>query len=160
MHCPNAFPTETILVPHTKDLRTLLMSAMLLPSRRADLRVAIQRALNTWENRPMWLVDLADCLDSFEIHPQVVMTQSQARGKFRAKLRMDISNSAGEAIPAGQEVNIAWNRSYRVYPEGAVDSELIHEYQLRYASQENPAQGPVFALVTHDVMYDFKPPVV
>lgn len=160
MHCPNAFPAETILVPSTKDLRTLLMSAMMLPSRRMQLHAAISRALNTWENRPQWLVDLSDCLDSYTIHPQVVMTQAQARGKFRATLRMDIYNPAGESIKAGTEVNIAWNRSYRVYPEGAVDSELIHEYQIRYASKENPAQGPVFALVTHDVMYDFKPAVV
>lgn len=34
------------------------------PGGAADVREVFQRALNTWENRPAWLVELADVLNA------------------------------------------------------------------------------------------------
>lgn len=33
------------------------------PTGKADLRRVLDRALNTWEDRPAWLVELADYLN-------------------------------------------------------------------------------------------------
>lgn len=35
--------------------------------RLADLKTALNRALNTWEDKPAWLVDLADALDANQV---------------------------------------------------------------------------------------------
>lgn len=117
---------------HQKDPVVTVMGMAANEARRAELAEALNRALNTWEGHPRWLMDLADQFESISKEPtNPAMTQGAARCIRTAKLRVDVTAGDGHVLPAGSWVPVEWESSYRVLPEGHPDSRLVHEFAIR-----------------------------
>lgn len=128
---------------------------------RRDLAQAINRALNTWENHPTWLMGLADQLEKLTKHPEnPVLTQGGARCVRVATTRVDVPCINGVIIPAGTLVPVEWESSFRAVPEGWPGSRLMHEFAIREHLGLGPVGkspvGPVRAVVPDCLLRDLQ----
>ena len=147
---------------HQQDPVVTIMGMAANEARRAELAEALNRALNTWEGYPRWLMSLADQFEAISKEPaNPAMTQGAARCVRTAKLRVDVTASGGHVIPAGTLVPVEWESSYRVLPEGHPDSRLVHEFAVREhlklgAVGRSPV-GQILAVVPDYLLSDLLP---
>ena len=149
---------------HQKDPVVTVMGMAVNEARRAELAEALNRALNTWEGHPRWLMDLADQFESISKAPaNPAMTQGTAACMRIAVLRVDLIVRGVVVLRAGTKVPVEWESSYRVLPEGHPDSRLVHEFAVREHLKLGPVGrspvGAILAVVPDYLLSDLRPRV-